>query len=127
MPKLSTSTHLPLSIVSALKVQKGQVICLSDKEISRSRTDICPCNLYQCPSDHVICWEDQVFSSAQKGTHQVFPQGPGGPPNRCTSPTQKTWGVESLKDSRQSVLGGPVGLEVGVGFQPYDPVMVHNL
>lgn len=75
----------------------------------------------------MICWEDQVFSSAQKGTHQVFPLGPGGPPNRCTSPTQKTWGVESLKDSRQSVLGGPVGLEVDVGFQPYDPVMVHNL
>lgn len=127
MPKLSTSTHLPLSIVSALQVQKERVICLSDKEISKSRTDICPCNLHQCPSDHVICWEVQISSSVQGGIHQVFPQGPGGSLNRCTSPTQKTWEVESLKDSRQSVLGGPVGLEVGVGFQPHDPVMVHNL
>lgn len=103
------------------------MVCLSDKEISRRGIDICPCNLHQCPSDHVTCWEDQVSSSARGGTHQVFPQGPDEPPNRCTSPTQKTWEVASLKDSRRSVLGGPVRLEVGVGFQPCDTVMVHNL
>lgn len=46
---LGTSIHIPLSIVLASEVQKGQVACLSDRKISRSRSGICPCDLLQCP------------------------------------------------------------------------------